>query len=180
MFLFFVVLSLAFQVQAQDSVIIIRHGEKPAKGDNLTCKGLNRAIAIPRVLTSQFSVPLYTYVPQLTCDNATKHSRMFQTVLPLAARYNLTINSEFEKSKTKEVAKGIKSVLGEQQKTGTILVVWEHKNILPIATALGVADAQPWADDDYDSIWIITQPGTKMARLVKTKEGLNGVSDQCP
>ena len=31
-------------------IFFIRHGERPPKGDNLPCTGLNRALALPAVL----------------------------------------------------------------------------------------------------------------------------------
>ena len=169
---------VSLSAMGQDSVIIIRHGEKPAKGDNLTCKGLNRALGIPAVLTRQFSVPMYTYVPALKCDKETKHSRMFETVMPMAVRYNLTVNSKHAQDDIKGVSSAVSGKLSKNP--GTILLVWEHKNIQPLAVAMGVADAQPWADDDFDSIWIITGAGTKHAKLTIGHEGLNGVSENCP
>ena len=36
-------------------VVIIRHGEKPEEGDNLSCAGLNRALALPAVLARVFA-----------------------------------------------------------------------------------------------------------------------------
>ncbi len=171
---------LAANIYAQDSVIIIRHGEKPADGDNLNCMGFNRSLGIPAVLSSKFSIPSYVYVPSLDCGKATKHSRMFQTVTPFAVQYNLTINSKHGKSDTKDLAKAVTGKLGTKGTHGTILIVWEHKNIKDIATAMGVKNVPSWPDDDFDSIWIITNAGTKNATRDTTSEGLNGVSTVCP
>jgi len=38
-------------------LIFIRHGEKPADGDNLSCVGLNRALKLPEVLKAKFGIP---------------------------------------------------------------------------------------------------------------------------
>ena len=43
-------------------VIFIRHGEKPLKGDNLTCQGVNRSLQLPEVITTKFGVPAYTFI----------------------------------------------------------------------------------------------------------------------
>ncbi len=181
--LLFVFTSAGFigRAVAQDSVIILRHGEKPKKGDNLNCKGLNRAIALPRMLESRYGVPDYIYVPKMKEGNVTKHSRMFQTVTPLAARYNISINTKFEKTDSTGVAKELKALMTKNHKKGNILVVWEHHNAMPISRALGVPASQVpvWADDDYDSIWIITGAGTRNAKLTVAQEGLNGVSENC-
>jgi hypothetical protein len=147
-------------------VIIIRHGEKPVKGDNLTCQGLNRSLQLPGLLSSKFGVPDYIYVPSLGLGKSTKHSRMFQTVIPLAAKYNLSINSNYEEKDSAGVANDIKA------KHGTVLVVWEHHAISSIVKALGVVSSDLiWNDADYDSIWVITfLNGT--ATLTRDKENL--------
>jgi hypothetical protein len=54
-------------------VIIIRHAEKPPKGDNLTCEGLNRSLRLPAILNTKFGIPDYVYVPSLGMDKTTKH-----------------------------------------------------------------------------------------------------------
>jgi hypothetical protein len=131
-------------------IVIIRHGEKPEIGDNLSAQGLQRALQLPTVLYAKFGVPDHIYVPSLGMDVATSHSRMFQTVTPFAIQYNLRINSKFDE---KDAAGLAAHVL---EKTGTALMVWEHHMINPIVSSLGVADAPLWGDTDFDSIWIIT------------------------
>ena len=76
-------------------VVIIRHGEKPKNGDNLSCQGQNRALQLAAVLHTKLNIPNYIYVPALKSDDATKHSRMFQTISPFAIKYNLPINSKY-------------------------------------------------------------------------------------
>ncbi len=168
-------------VYGQDTVVIIRHGEKPAKGDNLCPKGLNRALALPAVLSKKFSIPMYTYVPAIkTGQGATETSdvRMFQTVTPFAVQYNLTVNSAYKKSDIKGITKDVLSNL-KKDNPGIILLVWEHKNIQPIAVAMGISNAPQWDDCDFDGIWIITHAGKKSAQLFKASEGLNGVGGAC-
>jgi len=77
-------------------VVMIRHGEKPSKGDNLCPKGLSRALALPDVLDKKIGVPDFTYVPKLNTGDATSSARMFQTVTPFAVKHNLTINCSFK------------------------------------------------------------------------------------
>jgi hypothetical protein len=147
-------------------VIIIRHGEKPQNGDNLNCQGLNRAQLLPSVIISKFGVPAFSYVPSLSADSATKHARMFQTITPLAVKYNLRINSKFNGKDSTELVKDI------LQKSGTVLIVWDHKSIVPIIHAFGLTDMNiKWENDDYDSIWIITF-NKGIAILTVDKEGL--------
>jgi len=148
-------------------VVIIRHGEKPPGKDayNLSCKGMNRALHLPAVLYQKFGKPDYVYVPSLTCDAFTDHARMFQTVTPFAVKYDLTINSKFGEKAYKKVAGDV------MQKEGTVLLVWEHSAIQHIAKKLGIENASPWPDDDFDSIWIIDFKSGK-ALLAFDKEGI--------
>jgi hypothetical protein len=151
-------------------VVIIRHGEKPENGDNLSCRGENRALQLPAVLYQKFNKPDYTYVPSLELDKSTKHARMFQTVTPFAIKYNLTVNSKYDE---KDYANIAKKVL---EKTGTVLMVWEHSAIPPLAAELGVKNPPAWDGKDFDSIWVITYPNGK-AVLSTDKEGITTSSD---
>ena len=136
-------------------VIIIRHGEKPEEGDNLSCAGLNRALALPTVLNRLLPTPPdYTYVPLIgTDDQNTSTARMFQTVTPYAVQHNLTVNSDYVVDNAKGIAKELR------HKRGTVLLVWEHDNIPKIAKKLGLKDPEEWPDEDFDSIWTITFSG---------------------
>jgi hypothetical protein len=161
--------------QTKDStlkIVLIRHGEKPEKGNNLTCKGLNRSLQLPAVINKKFGVPDYVYVPALTLGEKTKHARMFETVVPLATKYNLNIDSKFEETDSTGVAKDIIA------KKGTVLVVWEHKALISIIHALGVTYTTEWKGDNYDTIVIITFKDGKPV-VTMDSEGLNP-SDDCP
>ena len=131
-------------------VVIIRHGEKPTSGDNLSCQGENRALQLPAVLHRKFGKPDYTYVPALKLGESTNHARMFQTVVPLAVKYDLTLNSKFAESDVAGVAKDVLT------HTGLVLMVWEHSQIPSLAAALGVSQPPPWKKGDFDSIWVIS------------------------
>jgi hypothetical protein len=170
--LLLMVLAINLSVSAQNTnldnlkIVIIRHAEKPEKGDNLTCQGLNRALLLPKLLNAKFGIPAYIFVPAIGLGESTKHSRMFQTIGPFAMKYNLTINTSHEEKDSLMIAKDLKS------RKGTLLLVWEHKAIAPIVRSLGVnAPNLKWSDDDYDSIWIITFKNGN-AILTKDKEGL--------
>ena len=158
--------------KADLKIVFIRHGEKPEKGSNLTCKGLNRSLMLPALIKQKFGVPNYVYVPSLKLGEKTTHARMFETVAPLAAQYNLEIDSKFDEDDSAGVAADI------MKRQGTVLVVWEHKAINTIIHALGVQYGTLWKGDDYDSIIIITFINGK-AVVTTDKEGLNP-SDNCP
>ena len=163
-------------------IVIIRHAEKPIEkladklseksgnkaisGDNLSCQGQNRALQLPAVLIKKIGKPDYTYVPALSMDKNTAHSRMFQTVTPFAVKYDLTINTKFAANDYADAANNV------LKKSGTVLLVWSHSEIADLANALGVDDAPKWRGDDYDSMWIVSYVNGK-AELVVDHEGLN-------
>jgi len=151
-------------------VVIIRHGEKPDDGDNLSCQGESRALQLPAVLYKKFNKPDYSYVPSLGLDKAISHARMFQTITPFAVKYNLTINGKYD---TKDFANIADSVL---KKSGTVLMVWEHSAIQGVAEQLGVKNPPAWDGKDFDSIWIITYPNGK-AVLSTDKEGITPAAE---
>jgi hypothetical protein len=146
-------------------VVLIRHGEKPDKGDNLSCKGLNRSIQLPAVLNKLGTINSI-FVPSLGEGKSTSHSRMFQTATPYAVQHNMDINTKYKESDPAGVATAIK------KQAGTVLVIWEHNNIPAIAKALGVTENLAWEKDDYDSLWIITFKNGH-ATLTRDKENLN-------
>lgn len=163
--LFFCSAVLAQPADSPLRVVLIRHGEKPKKGDNLSCQGLNRSMQLPGLLYSRFGIPSATYIPAIGLGDSTKHSRMFQTIIPFAVKYNLALTSKFAEKDSAGIAGDI------LERKGLVLVVWEHKAIPSIAHALGVAGDLKWDDEDYDSIWIIAwQHG--VAGLTKGAEGL--------
>jgi len=153
-------------------VIIIRHGEKPGKGDNLSCQGFNRSLQLPAVLFQQAGIPGNIYVPSLNLGKSTHIARMYQTILPFAIKYNLDINTKYDVDDVKGLAESIKT----QQ--GVVVVVWEHGRIGKLVNALGLAEKEKWSDDDFDSIWIVSYKNG-IASLTKSKEGLHP-SNTCP
>ena len=155
------------------TVVLFRHGEKPKKGDNLNCQGLNRSLALPAMLYGRFGLPGAVYVPSMAVGDHTLHSRMFQTMIPFAAKYNLQLTSKYGEDDTGGLAR---EVMARQ---GVVMVVWEHKRIPDIARALGIRDTDlHWPDDDYDSLWIITFHNG-VAHLELSKEGLQP-AEACP
>jgi hypothetical protein len=154
-------------------VVVIRHGEKPKNGDNLSCQGLNRSLQLPAVLQQKFALAQAVYVPKLNMGQTTTHARMMQTVVPYVVANNLSINSQFDAKKDGD--KIAESVFSHQ---GLVLMVWEHSAIHDLVKALGVKHAPDWQDDDFDSIWIISYHHGK-ASLAIDKEGLSPAKS-CP
>ena len=148
-------------------VVIIRHAEKPDKGDNLSCSGFNRALALPAVLYSKYKLPEHIFVPDVKSGKSTNRSRMYQTIVPFAIKYNLDIDTRYDADDVKDLAEDIMKI------PGYVLVVWEHNNIPDIAQALGIQEKDlKWKDSDYDTIWVISFKDGK-AELAVDKENIH-------
>lgn len=153
-------------------VVLIRHGEKPKKGDNLSCQGENRALKLPAILYQKFNKPNYSYVPALGHGESTSQARMFQTISPFAVKFNLVVNSKYDEKDYSNIAENVLN------KTGTVLMVWNHSVIPNLAKKFGIKNPPSWDDKDFDSIWIITYPNGKAVLLID-KEGITPSTD-CP
>jgi hypothetical protein len=164
---------LAKTVPSDDlKVVIIRHGEKPETGDNLSCQGENRALQIPEVIKQKYGIPNFSYVPTLSLGSSTSHARMFQTITPFAIKYNLTINSSYGEKDTSKAAADV------MKKTGTVLMVWEHSNIQALVISLGAKSAPSWpSGNDFDSIWVVTYQKGVVTLTTTDSEGITPSPD---
>jgi len=147
-------------------LVFIRHAERPEDGDNLTCQGFNRSLLLPALLYKKFGKPDNVYIPTVNSGEVTKKSRMLETVTPLLVKYGLTANSAYDEKDYKGLSRAL------LHENGTIIIVWDHKNIPPILEELGInGDLLHWSGNDYESIWIVTfKKGEPV--LIKDKEGL--------
>jgi hypothetical protein len=173
-----------FNVQADTTVIFLRHGEKPeASTGQLTCKGFNRALALPSVLISRFGVPdtIYASAPK---ENKTGSSlRPLTTILPTAIQAERPVILKYHATKTDGLVSDILSTSSQHKR---IFVSWEHKNLVVAAKALvkrsgGNPEQVPsWSGQDFDSLYIVrlNEQG-QFESFNKETEGLNGISDRC-
>lgn len=146
-------------------IVIIRHGEKQEKLENLNCAGLNRSLKLVNVLYKKIGVPNTIYVPSLGNGSKTTHSRMFQTISPFASVHNSSINSKYSGTDFDSIMKDL------EKQQGTVLFVWDHDNIAGLVKALGIKGKLVWNGADYDSIWMVT--GKKKNRVLqRDKEGI--------
>ncbi|HEX2608909.1 MAG TPA: histidine phosphatase family protein [Flavisolibacter sp.] len=137
--------------QPEWKVVIIRHGEKPEIGDNLSCQGFQRALQLAGVLHQKFGSVQQVCVPTINTGKKTSTARMYQTILPFAIRHNVTVNSKYDVNETEKLAEWLK------EQSGTSLVVWEHKEIAKLAKDLGTQVTEKWDEADFDTILILTK-----------------------
>ena len=178
--------------QTVETIVCIRHGEKPHGGlGQLTCRGLNRALSLPKVLLAKYGSPQFVFAPNPTqkVDDSGSYYyyvRPLVTIEPTAIRCGLPINTQFG---FREI-KGLENELrNPPYKKATIFVAWEHVLLNEFAKNLvkdngGDPGQVPfWSNDDYDTIFVFkitAQNGQKTISFAIDHEGLNGLSDTCP
>jgi hypothetical protein len=173
---------------AVETVVLVRHGEKPDKGlGQLNCKGLNRALALPSVIAKVFGKPDAIFAPnpsEQKIDAGTPYDyvRPLATIEPTAISFGLPVHASLGVSDTDGLRAAFEQPL---YRHALILVAWEHKRIETIARGL-LADyggdqalVPRWDGDDFDSIYVVTIANAKATFVVK-HEGLDGQPDTCP
>lgn len=174
-----------------ETIVCIRHGEKPRGGlGQLTCRGLNRALALPDVLLAKYGPPQFLFAPSPTQKvdglGGYYYVRPLMTIEPTAIRCGLPVNAQFG---YREI-KGLESELQKQQyQSATIFIAWEHllldefvKDLLR-ATGGDPARVPSWPENDYDSIFIVRinhSLGGQSAAFTIDHEGLNDLTDAWP
>jgi hypothetical protein len=137
-------------------VILIRHGEKPPEGHELSLRGRERAAALvpffqgdERVL--EFGTPVAIYAQPVTDKN--KSRRPVQTVQALADALKLKVIERFAHE---DYAKMVEEILTKPAYDGKmVLVCWEHHVIPDIVKALGVDGPPRWHGDVFDRLWVV-------------------------
>ena len=152
--------------RADQTIVFMRHGEKPSGGyGQLTCQGLNRALALPTVLAAKYGTPNYIYAPSPAVNVNTRYG------------YN-------------DIASLQAALVTATKANTTIFVAWEHlmlqkivQNIMTSYGGGGGATVPAWASGDYDSLYVlhVNYVGTAInASFHRDVEGLNGQSTACP
>ena len=192
--------SLAVTAQADETIIFIRHGEKPATGlGQLDCRGLNRALKLPGVIGAMFGRPDAILAP----DPATRKAdggvlydyvRPLATIEPTAIAFGLPVDARIGFNDSV-------GLLAELRKSDyrdkTLLVAWEHGIINEVECTLITGsgcdfekdggggkksgEVVKWSRDDFDRIDIVRIGASGKGTTIETKsEGLNGQPDVCP
>jgi hypothetical protein len=172
------------------TLVCIRHGEKPKGGlGQLTCRGLNRALALPKVLLEKYGKPQFIFAPdpiQKADGDRYYYVRPLATIEPTAIRCGLPVNTRFGYSEIK----GLESELQRTNyQSATVFIAWEHGLLDQFAKNLvkdnggNPAQVPAWPGDDYDTIFLIkirhANNGNSVTFTID-HENLNGLSDDCP
>jgi hypothetical protein len=174
-----------------ETLVFFRHGEKPSGGyGQLTCQGLQRALALPPVLTGRYGTPQYIFAPNpvpKVGDSAGSfdYVRPLATIEPTAIRLGMPVNAEYGHL---DIAGLQDELLSSTYATSTVFIAWEHLKLQEIVqnimNAYGGGVAVPaWPSGDYDSIYVVhltSESGALTATFQHDYEGLNNLSTSCP
>lgn len=180
-----------------ETIVLIRHGEKPPGGlGQLTCKGLNRSLALPSLLIGRFGKPDFIYAPdpaQRVDDGnplpTYSYLRPLATIEPTAIRLGMPVNAQIG---FMQIAELQKELLQPAYAHSLIFVAWEHIKLREFAQQMlqayggNPAQVPDWPNTDYETIYVfhITRSGKNgapQATLEIQKEGLGDtLKDTCP
>ena len=187
---------LAFgQAQASpattETIVMVRHGEKPARGlGQLSCQGLNRALALGGVLARSFGRPDAVFAPDPADKKQDRgvsydYVRPLATIEPAAIAFGLPLRADIG---VYDLA-ALETALGDPALANSVVVVaWEHVQIVALARQLlashgGTATVPDWDARDYDGIFVvrISRDGaTTHSAFSRQREGLDGMPASCP
>jgi len=176
---------------AVETIVCIRHGEKPPGGlGQLTNRGLNRSLALPKVLLKKYGKPQFIFAPnpihKVDGNPGYYYVRPLATIEPTAIQCGLPVNTEFGYDEIRQLEAELAK---PQYQNATVFVAWEHGLLDKFAKNMvkdhaGDARAVPaWPGAEYDMIFVfhITDDnGQKKFSFAVDHEGLNGLSDQYP
>ena len=174
-----------------ETLVFLRHGEKPVGGyGQLTCQGLQRALALPTVLTSFYGAPQYIFAPNPTIqvpDSAGSfyYVRPLATIEPTAIKFGLPVNTQYGYT---DIGTLQTTLVSGTYATSTVFVAWEHLQLQQLVQNImntygGGVVVPAWPSADFDSLYVVRLTrtgGTITAQFVHDFEGLNNLSTICP
>ncbi len=151
---------------SNETIVVLRHGEKAAGGlGQLSCMGLNRSLALPKVLIGRFGRADAIFSPspagQMREGPLTQkrysYVRPLATIEPTAIQLGLPVDTQLAFS---DIAGLQKVVTAPAYANSTIFIAWEHKYAYDFARemlrAYGLDRAQvpAWPSDDYETLYV--------------------------
>jgi hypothetical protein len=116
-----------YSAKSLETIVLVRHGEKAHGGlGQLTCRGLNRALALPDVLLNKFGKPQFIFAPnptQKVDGGKYYYVRPIVTIDPTAVRCGLPVNTEFG---YREIDGLEHELLKPKYQNAMIFIAWEH------------------------------------------------------
>lgn len=178
-----------FTASATETIVFMRHGEKPAAGlGQLNCQGLNRSLALPKVLQAKFGRPDLIVAPdpsEMNQENGSfNYVRPLATIEPTAIALGEPVRTPYGYTQIDQMNTYLTA---SNLKDSLIFVAWEHIELRELVKKIlssyggNPNDVPPWPDSDYDTLYVVTlESSPKLAQLKIHHEHLDGQSTTCP
>ncbi|MHC6226592.1 histidine phosphatase family protein [Pseudomonas sp. X10] len=190
-----VVESRAEPVDGTQTLVFLRHAEKPDEGlGQLNCQGLNRALDLATLLPEKFGKADYVFaanpsrhVEEGSRDDSYSYIRPLMTISPSAIKLGLPVNIDFGANDTDELAE---ELLSDKYRNATVYTAWSHGYLPDLINAvageaLGEEQVitEDWDGDDFDSLYVLTltwKDGKASLLSRNYRQGLDGGEHACP
>ncbi|MVW86399.1 histidine phosphatase family protein [Pseudomonas sp. PB101] len=188
-------LSRAQPMDGTQTLVFLRHGEKPDGGlGQLNCQGLNRAIDLATLLPEKFGKANYVFAANPTrnveegeFDNSYSYIRPLMTISPSAIKLGLPVNINFSANDTSDLAD---ELLHDKYHNSVIYTAWSHgylpeliNKVAGDATGKKMKITEDWESGDYDSLYVLTltwHNGKASLQSNVYKQGLDNGAETCP
>ncbi|CAM2139720.1 Histidine phosphatase family protein [Pararobbsia alpina] len=178
---------------ADETIVFLRHGEKPAAGlGQLDCQGLQRSLHLPAVLNTLFGKPTAIFAPNPSVrkdDSGVSYDyvRPLATIEPTAITFALPVNTDIG---FKDVDGLRKALTAPEYANAIVFVAWEHHLARTVTKDLlkqfgGDDKSVPkWESDDFDSLYVVRlkpdAKGNTRASFELMHQHLNELPKTCP
>lgn len=139
------------------TVLIIRHAEKPDQGNGLSPRGERRAQAYASYF-DPFQLDGTALVPQrlIATSDSKASMRPRLTLMPLAARLQLSIEQPWADDQVDDLAKALR----KKNQAPVVLIAWHHGHIVKLIEALGgnakqLLGRKAWPGDVYNRVVVL-------------------------
>ena len=171
-----------------ETIIIIRHAEKPKDGlGQLSITGLKRSLLLPDFFKNNFPRPDYIFAPNPAVKHFENHGdkqyhyyvRPLLTIAPTAITLEMPVNTGIGLDAPKDL---VKTLLAPEYHNSTIIVAWEHSQIVEIAKMFidhfhSDAKVPQWSNKNFNMFFVFTIDWNKKQDQLKFNVRSEGFDD---
>lgn len=176
------------KTEKTETLLFVRHAEKqPEDLGQLTCQGLNRALALSGVLRSRYGRPDAIFAPDPAQRNhGFDYVRPLATIEPTAIALGMPVNTDYAWNDVDGLATALTQ---NGLKGATVWVAWEHKELVKVLRRIAQLDTEQhvdipdWDGKDFDRISILTlrRDGARVqVSYRQERQGLDNQPLACP
>jgi hypothetical protein len=146
----------------ETTVMLIRHCEKGTVTEHCAVSGFERSVYLSHLFGSRWPKPvgIFAQSPRGRQSRHKMNFREIETVGPLAASANVTVDDSYNDETLNDLAKYITKTIQDGKLCGQLIVVsWKHSRIPHLARHLGCGPKQgcplEYPGRSFDQVWEI-------------------------